>query len=336
MKRYQFPMTRGIMTADGRSFLGLAFRDADAAFVLYDIDADEILKPLVFMDATNWKQFSYEDGYPAGISDTGALFISRYIMKTRGNKERIDGMKLEVYDLSGNQKASFSVSDGVDDWVSDHRLLTAAVVGEDRYLYVVQDEKAIFVNLYDDAIGQTFPVLGHAEDDVEYRDVRFDPATRILEAKIFPELESPAEFDICRWEIAENYLSGRKLHRQHICLMQGDEFPEGTLTVKKEKLGFLKGSNVTFCDAATGEELYSGTDNLKADFVYLPLLALDTILIRKSALMKNKDEICVLHRENGSFRRIDLLPVSDDATVTWNEEQGWICICGDYTTVYRC
>ena len=336
MKKHVFPMTRGIMTADGRAFLGLVFRGADAAFALYDIDANEILKPLAFTDASGWKQFTYKDGYPAGLSDTGALFISRYVMKTVREKERVSGMEIEVYDPeSGNRRTAFSVSGNEDGWESDHCLLTAAMTAGDRYLYAYQEENSIFVNLYDDALGKTFPVLGHEVKDADYREVRFDPETRILEAKVIHVPDPPSEFDIFRWEIAENYVGGRLLHRQHVSLMQGDEFPEGTLTVKKKKLGFLKGSDLAFCDAATGEELYGGTDNLNIDFEYLPLLEMDTILIRKTAIVGKKDEICVLHREDGAFRKFDLLTVSNDAAITWNEKQGWICICGDYTAVYR-
>lgn len=340
MKKYTFPMTNGIMTSDGKGFLGLVFRGADAGFALYEIEKNQILFPLYFTDASDWKKFSYNDGYPGGISDTGALFISRYIMKTVKEKQRVAGMELAVFDpVSGKPITSFPVSGDESGWESDHRLLTAAAAGDDRYLYAVTADDELFLYLYNDRTGKTVEVLEFEEDEGDFRSVRFDPETRILEARVFTEpgttAFTPVRFDICRWEILEDFRSARLLNRQHVSMMEGEEFPEGTITIRKNKLGFLKGSELTFCDAATGEELYGGTDNLKVDFEYLPLLSMDTILIRMNPLVSKTNEVCVLHRENGGFQRFDLLTVTEDAEITWSEEQGWICICGDDTTVYR-
>ena len=339
IQKYSFPMTSGILTADGRSFLGLAFRDEACAFTLYDIEANEITAPLEFLDAAYWKDVEGL-GYPGGVSDTGALFVSRFRMKKGKKKDVIVGMQLCAYDKDDfSLRAVIPLLGDNPEWAGERRLLTAAALAGDRYLYVYEDrsdDETLFVCSYDAKNEDTRLLFRLVEPDSVFRSVTYDPETRILEFRILSDLEDnllmPESYEICRYEVHPDLPEARLLHRGKIDSEELTELPEDLFRIEKKPLGFLKGSLLQIYDVASGDLLLEEKANLNTVHEYLYIPALETALIQRQALVNSDAVIYVFTKQDGAFQKAAKVLTDDSAKVTWDTARRTVLVVGREAT----
>ena len=339
MDIYRFPMSYGVVTDGGKRFLGLVNSDGESAFVLYDLEENDIIHKFQYMDTRNWRLNKQLEDHPTGVSDKGAYFVSDYLLSEEQGESfcKPCGMEVRAYDKEGGRLcATIPVSEGYKEWPLNCRLLDMAKLEDGFYLVIfsekMRSERDFVVALYDGQSGESGELWRSTGHQMRYFDVAYHPETRIITVKkaeeFFYDVFDKNEYDLYTLQLSEDYGEITLLSEEKITRVESESNPLPGLTSQKQKRGLLRGKLHRYVDDASGQVLLEMKEGMNTVCEYIAIPGLNSLVLEGSGVMGGGATYYVIVGTDSGYELAETIEMNSAARIRYDEEEGWIALVG--------